>query len=87
MLSININEYSLVVQDPIVQTIEIEKSGNDICKMFLDGVSSKYGSGIEIVFVAPSSENHVLYFKLGFETTNNVAKYEALILGLEVAKK
>jgi ribonuclease HI len=55
--------------------------------MFLDGVSSKYGSGIEIVFVSPSSENHVLYFKLGFETTNNVAKYEALILGLEVAKK
>jgi ribonuclease HI len=39
-----------------------------------------------VVFVSPAQETIYLSYKLEFETTNNVAEYEALVLGLRVAK-
>jgi ribonuclease HI len=35
-----------------------------------------------VVFVSPAKEIISLSYKMEFETTNNVAEYEALILGL-----
>jgi hypothetical protein len=40
-----------------------------------------------VVFVSPCQETISLSYKLEFETTNNVAEYEALVLGLRVAKE
>jgi ribonuclease HI len=54
--------------------------------MFFDGASSKDGAGAGMVFVSPVQENISLSYKLEFEDTNNVAEYEALVLGLRVAK-
>lgn len=39
------------------------------------------------MLIPPARENIMLSHRLYFETTNNVAKYEALILGLEATKK
>jgi ribonuclease HI len=39
-----------------------------------------------VVFVSPSQETISLSYKLEFEATNNLAKYEALVLGSRVAK-
>jgi hypothetical protein len=64
VLSINFDEYSLVVQDPLIKKIESKKSENKIWKMFFDGKSSKYGSEVGIVYVSPSKENHTFSFKL-----------------------
>jgi ribonuclease HI len=54
--------------------------------MFFDGASSKDGVGAGIVFVSPAQETISLSYKLEFEATNNVAEYEALVLGLRAAK-
>jgi ribonuclease HI len=54
--------------------------------MFFDGASSKEGVGARVVFVSPTQETISLSYKLEFETTNNVAEYEALVLGLRAAK-
>jgi ribonuclease HI len=54
--------------------------------MFFYGASSKEGVGAGVVFVSPTQEIISLSYKLEFETTNNVAEYEALVLGLRDAK-
>jgi len=55
--------------------------------MYFDGDSSMEGSGARILFISPSKESFSFSYKLNYETTNNVDEYEALILGLEKAKK
>jgi ribonuclease HI len=39
-----------------------------------------------VVLVSPSQETIALSYKLEFEATNNVVKYEALVLGLRATK-
>jgi ribonuclease HI len=57
-----------------------------VWKMFFDGASSKESVGAGVVFISPTQEIISLSYKLEFETTNNVAEYEALVLGLRDAK-
>ena len=40
-----------------------------------------------MVFVSPTQDIISLSYKLDFEATNNVAEYEALVLGLRVARE
>jgi ribonuclease HI len=55
--------------------------------MFFDGASSSMGAGAGVVFISPSQETISLSYKLEFEVTNNVAEYEALVLGIRVAQE
>jgi ribonuclease HI len=55
--------------------------------MFFDGASSSMGVGAGVVFISPSQETISLSYKLEFEVTNNVAEYEALVLGIRVAQE
>jgi ribonuclease HI len=55
--------------------------------MFFDGASSSMGAGTRVIFISPYQETISLSYKLEFETTNNVAEYEALVLGMRVAKE
>jgi ribonuclease HI len=55
--------------------------------MFFDGASSSIGTGVGVVFMSPCQETISLSYKLEFETTNNVAEYEALVLGIRAAKE
>jgi ribonuclease HI len=55
-------------------------------EFFFDGSCSKEGSGVGIVIISPSKEVISLPYKLKLETTNNIAEYEALMLGLRAAK-
>jgi ribonuclease HI len=54
--------------------------------MFFDGASSKESVGAGVFFISPTQEIISLSYKLEFETTNNVAEYEALVLGLRSTK-
>ena len=54
--------------------------------MFFYGASSKEGVGVGVVFIYPTQEIISLSYKIEFEATNNVAEYEALVLGLQAAK-
>jgi ribonuclease HI len=57
-----------------------------IWKMFFDGASSSESVGVGVVFISPTQETISLSYKLEFETTNNVAEYEALFFSLKAAK-
>jgi hypothetical protein len=57
-----------------------------IWKMFFDGAPSRDGVGTRVVLVSPVQEVITLSYKLEFEATNNVAKYEARVLGLRATK-
>jgi ribonuclease HI len=58
-----------------------------IWKMFFEGASSSIGAGAGVIFISPCQETISLSYKMEFETTNNVAEYEALVLGMRVAKE
>ncbi|XP_057811931.1 uncharacterized protein LOC131026177 [Salvia miltiorrhiza] len=53
--------------------------------MFFDGASHKEGAGAGIVFVTPERQVLPFSFTLTENCSNNVAEYQALILGLEMA--
>ena len=55
--------------------------------MYFDGVRAQNSVGTGIVLISPSKEKIHLSYKLDFKTTNNVAEYEALLLGVKVAKE
>ena len=55
-------------------------------KCLFDGAYSKEGIGAGFLLITPGGNMIPFYFKLEFEATNNVAEYETLIFGLELAK-
>jgi ribonuclease HI len=60
---------------------------NEVWNMSFDGAVSREGDGYGI-WVSPLEENTKLCsYKVTFECTNNMAEYEALILGLQVLKE
>ena len=54
--------------------------------MFFDGACSRETAGAGVVLVSPQQETVQLSLKLVFQVTNNIAEYEALLLGLHEAK-
>ena len=54
--------------------------------MHFDGAKSRHGVGAGIVLISPSGEEKYFSFRLEFEATNNMAEYEDLLLGLEIAR-
>jgi hypothetical protein len=74
---------------------KIEKTNKDVYstgvwKMYFDGASSCEGAGAGVLFVAPRDEFIIPFsYRLQWDIdyTNNVCEYEALVLGLEAARK
>ena len=60
--------------------------GNKVWKLFFDGASSREGAGDGVVLISPTNQTITISYKLQFETTNNIAEYESLILGLKATK-
>lgn len=52
--------------------------------LYFDGSKCTYGVGESIILVSPSNKVIPMAYKLGFNWTNNMAKYEALILDLKI---
>jgi ribonuclease HI len=50
--------------------------------VFCDGSSGTFGAGAAVVLVAPSKVRTCYAVRLDFSCTNNIAEYEALLLGL-----
>jgi hypothetical protein len=64
-----------------------ETTEDDLWTMFFDGACTKESAGAGVVFISPSNKTYHLSFKLDFKVTNNIAEYEALLLGLNAAKE
>ena len=47
---------------------------------------SKVGAGVGVHIISPTKESKVHSYKLIFECSNNVAEYEALLMGLHALK-
>ncbi|XP_070035640.1 uncharacterized protein [Nicotiana tomentosiformis] len=53
--------------------------------MFFDGAANFKGVGMGAVLVSETSQHYLVSTKLRFPCTNNMAEYEAYILGLRLA--
>lgn len=53
----------------------------------MDGFSCKHGSGAGIVLLGPDNFKCEYALRFNFKATNNMAEYEALILGLTIVKE
>ena len=54
--------------------------------MSFDEAARKEGAGVGVLIKPPIGEPKLFSYKLHFKCTNNVAKYEALVLGLKALK-
>ncbi|XP_070026000.1 uncharacterized protein [Nicotiana sylvestris] len=54
-------------------------------RMFFDGVANFKGVGIGAILVSKTGQHYPVSAKIRFPYTNNMAKYEACILGLNMA--
>ncbi|XP_027178083.1 uncharacterized protein LOC113777247 [Coffea eugenioides] len=53
--------------------------------LFVDGASSKEGSGAGLLLISPTGEELTYALRLDFPASNNEAEYEALLTGLRIA--
>ena len=70
---------------PIKENIKNEKI-DEVWQMYFDRAYSKAGKGAGIMIISPSNKVYNSAFRLEFEASNNVAEYEAFLLGLEIIK-
>jgi hypothetical protein len=75
------------IRKQLISNHEIPPPTTSVWKMFFDEASSSKGTGAGVVLVSPWQETISLSYKLKFEATNNVAEYEALVLGMRAAKE
>ncbi|XP_023899811.1 uncharacterized protein LOC112011693 [Quercus suber] len=54
-------------------------------KVYFDGAANSTENGVEVVLVSPKGQQITVLVKLNFGCTNNVTKYEACIVSLQVA--
>ncbi|XP_059292206.1 uncharacterized protein LOC132045643 [Lycium ferocissimum] len=72
--------------DEGVLAIEEEATGPYTSwKLFFDGAMNYKGSEIEAVLISENGQHYPMAAKLKFHCTNNMAEYEACILGLRMA--
>ncbi|KAG8491454.1 hypothetical protein CXB51_014827 [Gossypium anomalum] len=63
----------------------IAMTENSPWKLNFDGASNAVGNGIGAVLVSPNGDHYPFTCKLDFDCTNNMAEYEACIMGLQAA--
>nr|KAJ0189120.1 hypothetical protein LSAT_V11C800391190 [Lactuca sativa] len=61
--------------------------GNRKWTLYIDGASSKEGPGVGFILTSPTGEEVTYALRFHFRTSNNEAKYEALLAGLRLAVK
>ena len=52
----------------------------------VDGSSTRVGSGTDLVLIGPHGAKVLYALKFEFKASNNEVEYEALIVGLKMAK-
>ncbi|XP_073064019.1 uncharacterized protein [Primulina eburnea] len=70
--------------DFLAETVHLENE--DPWKVYVDGSSSKDGSGVGVVLISPAGEEVKLAVRLDFRASNNEAEYEAVLAGLRAAR-
>jgi ribonuclease HI len=68
-----------------VMTVGLEATAEAPWMLHADGSSTSMGAGVGISLRDPKGLELDYSIKLGFDATNNVAEYEALIIGMRIA--
>ena len=63
--------------------VDDESTKEDTWKMYFDGASNVLGHGIGAILISSERDYCPFTAKLNFDCTNNVAEYEACIMGLQ----
>ncbi|XP_071699261.1 uncharacterized protein [Rutidosis leptorrhynchoides] len=71
----------------INERIELKPAIGETWDLFTDGASCAEGAGEGLVLASPSGEEHTYALRFNFDVTNNEAEYEALLAGLNIARK
>ena len=69
----------------VLQIEEEESPEEDGWKMYFDGASNALGRSVGTVLISPEGNHCPFTAKLSFDCINNVAKYEACVMGLQAA--
>ncbi|KAK5777128.1 hypothetical protein PVK06_045094 [Gossypium arboreum] len=68
-----------------IATAEEDPQESHLWKLNFDGASNAVGNGIGAVLVSPNGDHYPFTRKLDFDCTNNMAEYEACIMGIRAA--
>ncbi|XP_070017898.1 uncharacterized protein [Nicotiana sylvestris] len=71
--------------DEEVNSVEAISEDTNAWKMFFDGDVNAKGIGIGVVLISPTDQHYPAIARLQFFCTNNTAKYEACIMGMNMA--
>ena len=77
------------VVDFVVEYTQSEGQGADGLKQWIihtDGSSNRHAGGAGVVIQTPEGDKIECMIRLDFSTTNNETEYEALVVGLDLAK-
>ena len=77
------NEEGVIKQNDL----EKKQKRDGLWTMYFDGSVAKVGVGAGVYIISPIRDFKALSYKLKFECTNNMAEYEALLLGLHRLKE
>ncbi|XP_070022564.1 uncharacterized protein [Nicotiana sylvestris] len=70
--------------DEEVNSIEVIPEDTNAWKMFFDGAVNAKGVWIGAILISPTSQHYLATTQLWFFCTNNTAKYEACIMGMNM---
>jgi len=82
----SLGNYAILSNSIVPLDEKIVDLKNQVWYMYFDGATSRHGKGVGIVLKSPLGHIFKFTYRLEFEATNNVAEYEALLLGLQFAK-
>ncbi|GJV72420.1 reverse transcriptase domain-containing protein [Tanacetum coccineum] len=68
-----------------LEEINEEPKSEDMQKLYTDGALSSDSSGAGLMLVSPEGKEYTYALRFKFESTNNKAKYKALLAGLRRA--
>ena len=69
----------------VLQIEEEESPKEDGWKMYFNEASNALGRDVGTILISPEGNHYPFTEKLSFNCTNNVAEYEACVMGLQVA--
>ncbi|XP_075080232.1 uncharacterized protein LOC142165759 [Nicotiana tabacum] len=71
--------------DEEVNSVGVISEDTNFWKMFFDGAVNAKSVGIEAILISPTGQHYPATAQLRFSYTNNIAEYDACIMGMNMA--
>jgi ribonuclease HI len=79
----DLSVYSIFLEEYNAFILPSSEHEDGMWHMHFDGACSSEGNGAGIILYSPVGKTHNFSYRLEFACTNNITKFEALILGIE----